>query len=206
MNTRSYLLRKLLLIAVLLVPLARLGWLAHVDDMGANPVEFVIHDLGHWTLIMLLLTLAISPWCKLTGWNAAMRYRRTLGLTTSFYVCLHFLAYAGLDQWFDLQAITHDVIKHPYVLVGALAFLLMVPLAITSTDRMMRRLGRSWRTLHRTIYLIAVLGVLHFWWLVKRDITEPLIYTLILCVLLALRTDVFLRWSLLLRGRVATHR
>ena len=205
MNIRSYL-KKILLITFLLLPLAKLIWQAYTDTLGANPVEFITHDLGQWALIMLLLTLSITPWIRLTGMHGAMRYRRTLGLVTFFYACLHFLAYAGLDHWFDLNTIFHDVYKHPYVMVGALAFALLLPLAVTSTDQAMRRMGRSWRRLHRSVYLVAVLAILHFWWLVKRDVTEPLIYTVILCVLLYARTQSFQSRLSLLRGRVMSHR
>lgn len=170
-----------------LLPVARLIWLAASDGLGANPVEFVIHSLGTWTLVALLVTLGFTPLRLLSGIAWPLQLRRMCGLYAFFYGCLHMLAYAGLDQWFDWRAISHDVAEHPYVLVGFSALMLMVPLAATSNRAMIRRLGRRWQTLHRLVYLIAILGVTHFWWLVKQDIREPLIYALVLLLLLGVR-------------------
>lgn len=169
------------------LPLLRLFYLALTDGLGANPVEFVIRSLGTWTLVMLLLTLSMTPLRLLMKTNWPIQLRRMLGLFTFFYACLHFLAYTGLDQWFDWHAITHDIAKHPYVLVGFSAFLLLIPLAATSTNAMIKKLGRNWKVLHRSVYLIGVLGVVHYWWLVKKDIREPLLYAAILAVLFGIR-------------------
>lgn len=178
---------KIALFAISLLPLLRLFWLAATDGLGANPVEFVIRSLGTWTLVFLLATLSVTPLRLVFGVKRLMPLRRMLGLFSFFYLCLHLLAYAGLDQWFDWQAITHDIAKHPYVLVGFAAFVLMVPLAATSNQAMIRRLRQRWQTLHRLVYLIAILGMTHYWWLVKKDVREPLIYAAVLFVLLAIR-------------------
>ncbi len=171
-----------------LVPLAWLGWDALHDDLGANPIQEISHRTGDWTLRFLLLTLAITPLRRLTGWRTLIRLRRMLGLYAFFYACLHFLTYIGLDQFFDLATIAVDVAKHPYVLVGFTCFLLLIPLAATSTDGMMRRLGgRRWQRLHRLVYVIAVGGVVHFLWLVKSDLRQPLLYGVVLALLLGYR-------------------
>ncbi len=179
---------KAALFALCLVPLARLVFFAFSDRLGANPIEFVLRSLGTWTLTLLLVTLSITPLRRLTGWNSLIRVRRLLGLFTFFYVCLHFLTYAGIDQSFDLSAILADVVKHPYITVGFTCFVLLIPLAATSTNAMQRRLGgKRWQQLHRLVYLIAVGGVVHYLWLVKKDITQPVLYGLVLAVLLGMR-------------------
>lgn len=178
---------KVIYFILALLPLARLVWLAATDGLGANPVEFVIRSLGTWALVGLLITLSVTPLRLIFGIKWPMQLRRMMGLFSFFYVCLHLLAYAGLDQWFDWHAITHDIAKHPYVLVGFSAFVLMVPLAVTSNQAMIRKLRQNWQKLHRLVYLIAILGVTHFWWLVKKDVREPLIYALVLCILLSIR-------------------
>ena len=156
-------------------------------SLGANPVEELIHRCGKWGLNFLLITLAITPLRTMTGWNGLLRYRRMLGLFAFFYILLHFLVYAGLDQRFDLTVIIEDVIERPYITLGMMALLLLIPLAVTSTSKMMRRLGRRWQKLHRLVYVIAILGAWHFYWQVKLDIVEPLIYIGILAFLLGFR-------------------
>ncbi|MGH8736361.1 MAG: sulfite oxidase heme-binding subunit YedZ [Burkholderiales bacterium] len=187
------------LFALCLVPFAHLVWGIVYDTLGANPVEAVTHSTGWWTLFLLCATLAVTPLRRATGANWLLKLRRMLGLYAYFYVALHFLTYIWLDQWFDVVAIAADVLKRPYITVGFTAFLLLIPLAATSTDAMQRRLGRKWQRVHRFIYLIAVLGVLHFWWLVKRDVTEPALFALVVAGLLGMR----LFWSLRRRMRVA---
>lgn len=179
---------KAALFLVCLLPLARLGWLAYSDGLGANPIEFIIRSLGTWTLVALFATLAVTPLRRLTGWNGLIRVRRMLGLFAFFYACLHFLAFFGLDQFFDLRAVIADIAKRPYITVGFTCLVLLIPLAVTSTNAMQRRLGgRRWQRLHRLVYVIAIGGVVHYWWLVKKDITQPLIYALVLALLLGLR-------------------
>ncbi|MCO5101937.1 MAG: sulfoxide reductase heme-binding subunit YedZ [Burkholderiaceae bacterium] len=175
--------------ALALVPLARLFALGALDALTANPVEFVQRSTGTWALAMLCITLAVTPLRRILGWNRLARLRRMLGLFAFFYACLHLLAYAWLDQWFDWSAIVADVLERPFITVGMTAFLLLVPLAATSTNAMMRRLGRRWQELHRLVYAIAVLAVLHYWWhkAGKHDFAAPLAWALVVAGLLALR-------------------
>jgi sulfoxide reductase heme-binding subunit YedZ len=156
-------------------------------SLGANPIEELIHRFGKWGLNFLLITLAVTPLRGLTKWSWPMRFRRMLGLFAFFYICMHFLAYAGLDQRFDPVVIWEDIAERPYITLGVTALLLLIPLAATSTRGMMRRLGRRWQKLHRLVYLAAVLGAWHFYWQVKKDILEPLIYAAILALLLGYR-------------------
>jgi sulfoxide reductase heme-binding subunit YedZ len=155
--------------------------------LGANPIEELLHELGRWGLKFLLLTLTITPLRRWTGWNWLVRFRRMLGLFTFFYIVLHFLTYAVLDQGLDITAIVEDVIKRPYITLGMTGLLLLIPLAVTSTKGMMRRLGKRWKKLHRLVYVIAILGVIHFYWQVKLDTLEATVYALILALLLAMR-------------------
>ncbi|MEY3744301.1 MAG: hypothetical protein RLZZ541_1356 [Pseudomonadota bacterium] len=170
-----------------LVPFLRLFFLALQDDLSANPVEFLERATGFWTLFILLLTLSLTPIRLLTGIAWPIQLRRMTGLFMYFYACLHITTYVWLDHSFFWPDISHDILKHPYVLVGFSAFLFTTTLAITSNNFMIRKLGRRWKQLHRLVYLIGILGVVHFWWLVKKDIREPLLYGCILFVLLAIR-------------------
>jgi len=179
---------KAALFALCLVPFFRLIFFAFTDQLGANPIEFVMRSLGTWTLTLLLVTLSITPLRRLTGWNSLIRVRRMLGLFAFFYACLHFLTFAGVDQSFDLSAIVADVVKRPYITVGFTCLLLLIPLAVTSTNVMQRRLGgKRWQLLHRLIYPIAIGGIVHYLWLVKKDLSQPLLYGLVLAVLLGMR-------------------
>ena len=170
-----------------LLPLLRLVGLGFSGELGANPIEFITRSTGTWTLVGLLVTLSVTPLRRLTGRADLVRYRRMLGLFAFFYACLHFVTYVWLDQFFDPAAIARDIVKRPFITVGFTAFVLLLPLAVTSTHAMMRRLGRRWQQLHRLIYVIALLGVIHFLWLVKKDLTEPLTFGAVLALLLALR-------------------
>ena len=176
-----------------LIPLARLLWLGMHDDLGANPIEFIERSTGTWALVILLVTLSFTPLRLLTGTAWPVQLRRMAGLFMFFYACLHITTYVWLDHWFDWQEIAKDIIKHPYVLVGFAAFVLSVPLALTSSNAMIKRLRQRWKTLHRLVYLVAIFAVLHFWWLVKKDITEPMLYALVLAALLAIRLVFSLR-------------
>jgi methionine sulfoxide reductase heme-binding subunit len=179
--------------------LAPLFWLVMrgvglVDStLGANPVEEVLHTLGKTALNLMIITLAVTPVRTGTGLNWLVRLRRLLGLFCFFYALLHLATYAVLDQGLDLSMLLVDVTQRPYITVGLVAILLMVPLAITSTSRMQRRLGRRWVTLHRLIYPAAVLSVLHFWWQTKIDVSEPLLYAIVLALLLGHRAARFLK-------------
>jgi len=170
-----------------LLPLVRLIVLGGSGGLGANPIEFITHSTGTWTLTGLMVTLSVTPLRRLTGRAELVRYRRMLGLFTFFYACLHFITYIWLDQFFDPAAIAKDIVKRPFITVGFTAFMLLIPLVVTSTHAMMRRLGRRWQQLHRLIYLVAMLGVSHYAWLVKKDLTQPLIYGAVLAVLLVMR-------------------
>jgi sulfoxide reductase heme-binding subunit YedZ len=179
---------KLIVFFLALIPFARLiGW-AFMDALGANPIEKVLRQTGFWTLTFLSLTMAVTPIRQWTGLIWFGRFRRMLGLFAFFYSLLHLGTYVVLDQFFDWTGILKDIAKRPYITVGFSALVLMLPLAITSTDRMLHHLGgERWRKLHRMIYLITLGGVIHFWWLVKKDITEPFIFATIYVVSLLLR-------------------
>jgi sulfoxide reductase heme-binding subunit YedZ len=155
--------------------------------LGANPIEELLHQLGRWGLKFLLLTLAVTPLRRLSGWNWLLRFRRMLGLFSFFYILMHFTVYAVLDQGLDLNAIIEDVIERPYITLGMTGLLLLIPLAVTSTKGMMRRLGKRWQKLHRLVYVIAVVGVWHFYWQVKLDTLDATFYAVILLVLLGSR-------------------
>jgi len=168
-------------------PLLYIILLTLTGGLGANPVERLTHFTGTWALNFILVTLSISPVRRLTGYHKIVQYRRMLGLYTFFYASLHFLCYFVLDQFFDFSEIIGDIVKRPYITLGLSAFLLLIPLAVTSTKKMMARLGKRWKQLHRLVYISATLAVLHFLWLVKADIREPVIYGTILVFLLLLR-------------------
>jgi sulfoxide reductase heme-binding subunit YedZ len=173
-----------------LVPLARIIYAIALDpiSLGANPAESILHMTGDWVIYFLLITLAVTPLRKLTGWNDLIKFRRMLGLFAFFYACIHFLSYIGFDRLFDLSDMAREIVKRPFILVGFAAFVLLVPLAITSTRGWVLRLGGArWSALHKAIYPIAILGVVHYWWLVKRDITWPLVFAVVLAGLLAYR-------------------
>jgi sulfoxide reductase heme-binding subunit YedZ len=171
-----------------LLPLALLVWNALHDGLGANPVEAITFETGEWGLRFLLITLCVTPLRRMTGWQVLARLRRMLGLFAFFYVCLHFLTYLVLDAFFDFRYILEDITDRTYITLGFTSFLLLIALAATSTDAMVRRLGgRRWRRLHKLAYVAATGGVLHFLWLVKADLREPLIYLGILLLLFAAR-------------------
>ncbi|HEY6207076.1 MAG TPA: protein-methionine-sulfoxide reductase heme-binding subunit MsrQ [Chthoniobacterales bacterium] len=170
-----------------LTPLALLGWFALTDNLGANPIEVITHWTGDATIIFLLITLSVTPLRKISSWNDAVKFRRMLGLFAFFYACLHFTTYIWLDQFFDFRGMIKDIAKRPFITVGFTSFVLLIPLAVTSTAAMVRRLGKRWQKLHRAIYVIAAAGVIHYWWLVKKDIRWPLIYGGFLTALLGYR-------------------
>lgn len=175
--------------AAALYPLARLIFFGATDRLGANPIEFITRSTGLWTLVFLCITLAVTPARRLTGVNELLRLRRMLGLFSFFYATLHFTTYFWFDQWFDLHSIAKDIAKRPFITVGFAAFVGLLPLAVTSTRAMVRRLGRRWQKLHRLIYAIAALAVLHLWWMKagKNDLILPQIYGTIVALLLAVR-------------------
>lgn len=171
-----------------LAPLAYYAWGVQADTLGANPIEAVTRGLGTWALNFLLITLSVTPLRKVSGWAWLGRLRRMLGLFAFFYAALHLTTYLWFDQFFDWQAIAKDILKRPFITVGMVTFALLVPLAATSNAFAIRKLGgRRWQELHRSVYLIGLLAVLHYSWMVKADISKPLLYAAMLGVLLGLR-------------------
>jgi sulfoxide reductase heme-binding subunit YedZ len=175
-------------------PLARIVLFGMTDRLGANPIEFITRSTGLWTLVFLCITLAVTPLRRLTGVAAFVRFRRMLGLYTFFYATLHFTTYLWFDKWFDVAAIFKDIGKRPFITVGFAAFVLLIALAVTSPRAMVRKLGRRWQTLHRAIYVIGALAILHFWWMKagKHDLLLPKIYGAIMVALLGWRMIVWL--------------
>jgi sulfoxide reductase heme-binding subunit YedZ len=174
-----------------LIPLGRLGWKALNAGLGANPIQVITWSTGTWTLVFLMVTLSITPVRKLTRQYWLIQFRRMFGLFAFFYACLHFTTYIWLDQFFDWHSIVKDVAKRPFITVGFTAFVLLIPLALTSTQASIRRLGKRWQAIHRLIYVTAALGVIHYIWLVKKDIRKPVIYAIILGALFAYRLIVW---------------
>jgi methionine sulfoxide reductase heme-binding subunit len=185
---------KLAVFIACLVPLGVLGWDAYTQNLGANPIEKITHATGDWTLRFLLITLAITPLRKLMGIPSLIKFRRMLGLAAFFYGCLHFTTYIWLDKFFNFHEMLADVAKRKFITVGFTAFVLLIPLAATSTVGWIRRLGgKRWQALHRLIYVSAIAGVIHYFWLVKADIRKPLEYGAILTVLLTYRIVIWIR-------------
>lgn len=181
---------KIVLFLAALLPAGRLVWGVWQDALGANPLEFITRNSGDWTLYFLCATLCVTPLRRLLNWNWLLKLRRMLGLYVFFYACLHFAAFFWFDHFFAIDEMLKDVLKRPFILVGMLALLGLIPLALTSTNGMIRRLGgKNWQRLHQLVYGVALLGVLHYWWMKagKQDFTQPLIFAIIVGVLLALR-------------------
>lgn len=171
-----------------LLPLAWLAWQAATGGLGPNPIEAINRSLGDWALRFLLISLAVSPVKELFGWAVVMRFRRMLGLFAFFYVSLHLANWIAIDQFFAWGLIGREIVKHPFITIGMLGFVLLVPLAATSTSGMIKRLGAArWKRLHQLVYVVAILGVVHFYMMVKADVREPLIYAGILLALLGWR-------------------
>lgn len=176
-----------------LVPVERLIWKAFNHGLTANPIEFITHETGDWILICLVLTLSITPARKLLGQPQLIRFRRMLGLFAFFYACLHFSTWIGLDKFFNFPEMFQDVAKRRFITLGFTGFVLLIPLAVTSTSGWIRRLGgKRWQRLHGLIYVTAVLGVVHYYWLVKSDVRKPVLYGIIMTLLLGYRIAV--RW------------
>jgi sulfoxide reductase heme-binding subunit YedZ len=185
---------KVVVFLAALLPLASLGWRALHDGLGANPIEVITHSTGDWTLFLILTTLSITPLRRLSRQYWLIGIRRMIGLFAFFYGVLHFLTYIWLDKFFDWHEMLKDIAKRPFITVGFSAFVLLIPLAITSTKGWIRRLGgKNWQLLHRLIYLTGILAVVHYWWLVKADIRKPERYAFVLGILLSYRIVV---WAL----------
>jgi methionine sulfoxide reductase heme-binding subunit len=193
---------KLVIFLTALVPFAMLLVRGVRDELGANPIEAITDVTGTWTLRFVLITLAVTPLRRLTGWNPLIRFRRMLGLFAFFYGCLHFLTWLVLDQFFGWTYILADIAKRPFITVGFLAFVSMIPLALTSTAGSIRRLGgKRWQMLHRLIYVTGIAGVVHYWWLVKADVSQPAMYATMLSIVLGARV-----WHAVARRRAAPGR
>jgi len=186
--------------ALCLVPLAQLAYRAYTQDLGANPIETITKFTGSWALFILLASLSVTPLRKITGRNELIKFRRMLGLFAFFYALLHFSTFLVLDHFFDFARIAKDIVKRPYVTAGFTALVLMIPLAITSTSGMIRRLGKRWQQLHYLVYIIAIAGVTHFYWLVKSDIRRPFQYGFVLALLLGYR--LLIKWAPLFATRL----
>ena len=195
MNSKQLRILKIFIFLSALVPLERLVWKFFHDGLGANPVEVITHSTGDWTMILILTTLSITPLRKLTRQYWLIGVRRMIGLFAFFYGCLHFTTYLWLDKFFDVHEIYKDIYKRPFITAGFTAFMLMIPLALTSTKGWIRRLGKNWQRLHRLIYVTAIAAVIHYIWLVKADVREPLRYAFVLAVLLSYRIVVWLTES-----------
>jgi sulfoxide reductase heme-binding subunit YedZ len=178
---------KFTLFVACVIPLSQLAYNYYSDNLTANPIEYITRFTGSWALFILLASLTVTPLRRLTGWNELIKLRRMLGLFGFFYAALHFATYMVLDLFFDFSAIGKDILKRPYITVGFTALMLMIPLAVTSNARMIRRLGKRWQKLHYLAYAVAVLGVVHFYWLVKADIRRPVQYAATLALLLGYR-------------------
>ena len=171
-----------------LIPLGHLVWQGFRNRLGANPVEYITHSTGWWALAFILITLCVTPLRRLAGLPWLLRLRRMLGLFAFFYASLHFVTYIWLDQFFVWKDIVKDIGKRPFIMLGFAAFVLLIPLAITSTNKMVKRLGaKRWQWLHRSIYMLSALAVAHFWWLVKKDLTEPFTFAVLLAALFIIR-------------------
>ena len=185
---------------ICLIPLGRLVWLGLHSRLGANPIEFITHSTGDWTLTFLLVTLSITPLRKITRQYWLISFRRMLGLFAFFYGFLHLMTYVWLDKFFDVHEMLHDIAKRKFITAGMTAFTLMIPLALTSTKWSIRKLGKRWQALHRLIYLSASAGVIHYVWLVKADLKKPLEYAFILGMLLMYRV---VAWAVASRSRTS---
>ena len=189
-NPRQFKLIKAALFVTALLPFLRLVLFTLTDRLGANPIEFITRNTGDWTLYFLCIVLAVTPLRRLSKWNWLIKLRRMLGLYAFFYTALHFMTFLWFDHFFDVQEMWKDVLKRPFITVGFVAFVLLIPLAVTSTNGMIKRLGgKRWQWLHRLIYAIAPLGILHFWWMKagKHDFAQPILFGTILASLLLLR-------------------
>ena len=175
------------LFILLLLPALYYAYGIWQDTLGANPLEAIIRGLGDWGLRILLLTLLVSPLRRIINWPQLLRTRRMLGLYAYFYVVLHLFGYLWFDQFFDWEEIWFDILERPFITIGMVAVILLTPLAITSTKRMIRRLGKNWKRLHSLVYPISILAIIHFWMMVKLDIREPVIYSILLAILLGER-------------------
>lgn len=189
-TAKQFAILKAILFITATLPFLRLALFTITDNLGANPIEFITRNTGDWTLYFLCITLSVTPLRRLTKWNWLIKLRRMLGLFAFFYVALHFTTFLWFDHFFDVDEMLKDVIKRPFITIGFIAFLLLIPLAVTSTNGMVKRLGgKRWQWLHRLIYVIAPLGIVHFWWMKagKHDFSQPILFGVIVALLLLMR-------------------
>jgi methionine sulfoxide reductase heme-binding subunit len=179
--------RRSIIFAACLLPLAYIGWKFKADKLGANPIRELEIETGLWTLRFLAITLSITPARRTFGWNWLVKYRRMLGLFTFFYACVHLSMWAGVDWFFAWGDMWKEIVKHKYILIGMLTWLILLPLAITSTKGWVRRLGKRWAKLHRLVYVAAITGTIHYLWAVKKDTFFPVVYLAVFCMLLGYR-------------------
>ena len=187
---------KSILFVIALLPLARLLWLASNDGLGANPIEFITRSTGTWALVFLCVTLAMTPARMITGSTSWIKFRRMFGLFCFFYACLHFGIWFYLDQALDLQSMIHDVLKRPFITMGFLSLVFLLPLALTSNQWSIRKLGKRWNLLHKLVYIIACTAIAHYWWhkAGKNDLGIVVMYAVVIFGLLCLRLSVIRRW------------
>jgi len=182
---------KTLVFILCLLPLFNLVWSGFQQQLGANPAETIIRGLGDWALYFILLTLAVTPLKRVFNWSILIRVRRMLGLFVFFYACLHLIGYVWFDQFFDWNEIIKDIIKRPFITLGFATFLLLLPLALTSTNKMMKRLKKNWKKLHQLVYPISIMATLHYFWMIKADFRQPALVAFILAILLGYRIYVY---------------
>ncbi|MFV1983706.1 MAG: sulfite oxidase heme-binding subunit YedZ [Thiohalomonadales bacterium] len=200
-NVNRFWILKIIVFSLCFLPLINYSAGIINDSLGANPIEYITRGLGEWGLRFLIITLSISPIRFITKNNHILRFRRMLGLFSFFYVSLHLMTYLWLDQFFDWHEIWIDIVENPFISAGMIAYVLLIPLALTSTQKMMKRLKHNWKRLHKLIYIITALGVLHYFWLVKADTREPIIYLMIFLLLLLFRVKAFTRFLYLINGK-----
>jgi len=184
---------KTLVFVLCLLPIFNLVWSGFQQQLGANPAETIIRSLGDWALYFVLLTLAVTPLRRVFNWTILLRVRRMLGLFVFFYACLHLIGYVWFDQFFDWNEILKDIIKRPFITLGFATFLLLLPLALTSTNKMMKRLKKNWKKLHQLVYPISVMATLHYFWMIKADFRQPALVAFILALLLGYRIYVYVQ-------------
>jgi sulfoxide reductase heme-binding subunit YedZ len=197
---RAFAILRAAIFAAALVPAAALVYGFYADDLTANPIDYITDTTGTTALALLVITLCVTPLRRLTGRNELIRLRRMLGLLAFFYACLHVSTWFVLDWFFDVASMAADVVERPFITMGMTTFLLLLPLAATSTTGMIRRLGRRWTQLHRLVYVAGVTAIIHFWWVVKADFREPRLFALALSILLGFRAWWTLRARLLPRS------
>ena len=192
-NTYGVRVAKIIIVVFLLLHIAYLVWGVFNDHLGVNPVETLTHVTGEWGFYFLLATLAVTPLRRFFRWNILLKFRRMLGLCSFIYISLHFLVFILFDHFFDITSILEDIVERPYITVGFVALLLMIPLAVTSFKALQKKMGKQWFRLHQIVYIVALMGLVHYWWLVKADVLWPFVYGVVLAILLGSRVYFFIK-------------